>query len=194
MANQNESTKQPKIDRRILRTRDQLLNALIPLLNVKDIKDISVTELTKSANINRGTFYLHYDDIYDMVTKIEGEIFVEFNGILGLDKEVTTPAPRAVFRDIFTFLEKYRDFLQVLMGPKGDMAFVNHLKELVEKRFMHLLAHDPSDAKAHYYVQFIVAGFVGVINSWLLSDAPSTPEVMADTCTDILKIVIPDIE
>ena len=53
-----------KMDRRVRRTRNLLLQGLIRLMNEKDIKDISVRELSDLADINRGTFYLHYTDIY----------------------------------------------------------------------------------------------------------------------------------
>ena len=71
-----------KTDRRVRRTRALLLKGLIGLMKEKDIKDISVKELSDLADINRGTFYLHYNDIFDMVEKLEDELFVEFNAIL----------------------------------------------------------------------------------------------------------------
>ena len=57
-------------DRRIRRTRALLRQGLIQLMETKDIKDISVKELSDLADINRGTFYLHYNDIYDMLGKM----------------------------------------------------------------------------------------------------------------------------
>ena len=45
------------------------------MMETHDIQDISVKELTELVDINRGTFYLHYDDIYDMLHKVEDEMF-----------------------------------------------------------------------------------------------------------------------
>ena len=58
-------------------TRDKLKKALTILLNEKSLNDISVSELTKEASINRGTFYLHYDDKMDLVDNLVEEIFEE---------------------------------------------------------------------------------------------------------------------
>ena len=58
--------KSTAVDRRIRRTRTLLRQGLIQLMATKDIKDISVKELSDLADINRGTFYLHYNDIFDM--------------------------------------------------------------------------------------------------------------------------------
>ena len=55
-----------KMDRRVRKTRALLLQGLVKMLETHDIQDISVKELTELVDINRGTFYLHYDDIYDM--------------------------------------------------------------------------------------------------------------------------------
>ena len=54
------------IDRRIRKTRKQLKDCLISLLKTKRIQDITVRELTEMADLNRGTFYLHYKDVFDL--------------------------------------------------------------------------------------------------------------------------------
>ena len=61
-----------KMDRRVRKTRALLLQGLVKMLETHDIQDISVKELTELVDINRGTFYLHYDDIYDLIMQIKG--------------------------------------------------------------------------------------------------------------------------
>ena len=70
------------IDRRVRKTKKQLKQALTKLLMNKELKDVSVLELTELADINRGTFYLHYKDIYDLYDQTENEILNEFNTII----------------------------------------------------------------------------------------------------------------
>ena len=41
-------------------------NALINLLDKKDFEDITVKEICQTASVNRSTFYLHYDNTYDL--------------------------------------------------------------------------------------------------------------------------------
>lgn len=57
------------MDRRVRKTRESLITALITLLEKKNINEISVRELSELADINLGTFYLHYKDPYDMLKK-----------------------------------------------------------------------------------------------------------------------------
>ena len=62
-----------KFDRRVLRTKQQIRQALIELLAEKGEANIAVRELAQRANINRGTFYIHYRDIHDLVGQLMDE-------------------------------------------------------------------------------------------------------------------------
>ena len=70
-----------KTDRRIKRTRYLLVHALTSLMLKKSIKDITVKELCESVDINRGTFYLHYKDIYDMLEQTEQGLLEQFEQV-----------------------------------------------------------------------------------------------------------------
>ena len=68
-----------KIDRRVRKTKALLLKGLTQLMEEKDVNHISVRELTDLVDLNRGTFYLHYRDIFDMVNQVRAE-----NGLAAL--------------------------------------------------------------------------------------------------------------
>ena len=70
------------VDSRVRRTKRLLKQGLTELMAQKSIKKITVRELSELVDINRGTFYLHYKDIYDLVEQIENELFQEFESIL----------------------------------------------------------------------------------------------------------------
>ena len=69
-------------DRRVRRTRERLRQALTQLLLEKDVRDITVRELTDLADVNRGTFYTHYRDIYDLLEQTENALFGELEALL----------------------------------------------------------------------------------------------------------------
>lgn len=179
-----------KTDRRVRRTNNLLLQGLLQLMKEKDIKDISVKELTDLVDINRGTFYLHYSDIYDFLFTIENQVFAEFNDIL--DKtlsEKAQPAPLGeTLLNIFHFLDNHRELGVVMLGPHGDLSFVNRLKALVKDHIEHLLVPNQSSQSFDFYYAFVVNGFIGVITEWLNSPVHRTPEEMAKFCSGLIDI------
>lgn len=64
-----------KTDRRSKKTQSAIKKAFEELLTEKTISEISITELTNRADIHRATFYLHYEDIYDLYHDYEMDIF-----------------------------------------------------------------------------------------------------------------------
>ena len=66
-----EQVEPEKIDRRVRRTKQQLRSALTTLLLEKDFSDITVREISERADVNRGTFYSHYRDAFDLLTSVE---------------------------------------------------------------------------------------------------------------------------
>ena len=79
---QQEDTEMKKEDGRVRITRQMIRTALLNLLREKPLQHITVRELCEKASINRGTFYAHYDDIYDLMEQIEQSMFNEFKAIL----------------------------------------------------------------------------------------------------------------
>ena len=74
-------------------TKSDLKAALTRLLREKDFEAISVSDITKEAGVNRGTFYLHYVDKFDMMDKLIDEILQNILILLkeGQPKSVLTP-------------------------------------------------------------------------------------------------------
>lgn len=177
-----------KLDRRVRRTRTLLTQGLIQLMEEKDIRDISVRELSDLVDINRGTFYLHYKDIYDLLNQLEDEMFLEFNEIMSknMPNDFQVSALQSILEDIFLFLEKHREMARVMIGPHGDLAFVNRLKNLV-KEHMDIIAKLQHSTREYAYTEaFIISGCIGVIEIWLNHPTPQSPKEMAAYCSDFL--------
>ena len=152
-------------DRRVRKTKALLQQGLIRLMREKDVKDISVKELSDLADINRGTFYLHYSDIYDMLAQLEDQLFQEFHAILDrtLNPESGVLSHGTAIREIFSFLERHKDLAQVMMSSHGDLAFVNRMKNLVKDRIYGILASTQAARSYPYIESFMVSGYTGVI-------------------------------
>lgn len=174
-------------DRRTRKTKALLQQGLIQLMAAKDVRDISVRELSELTDLNRGTFYLHYKDIYDLLEQMEDELFLEFNLILDRALTDSDRSPLTTLQEVFSFLNRHRDFARVTMGPHGDLAFVNRMKELVKQRIYNILDVEPGDQEIIYLESFLVSGCTGVIETWLNHPSPKSPEEIAAVCGELLQ-------
>ncbi|MCH5182632.1 MAG: TetR/AcrR family transcriptional regulator [Oscillospiraceae bacterium] len=71
-----------KIDRRIVKTKRAINGALLQLLDAKEPEDITITELTTYADINRKTFYLHYTCIKDVAVELQKKLRTGFSDLV----------------------------------------------------------------------------------------------------------------
>ena len=69
------------LDLRVVRTKTAIRNAFVELIEEKGFDAITVKDITTKANINRGTFYAHYQDKFDLMTKCQEDIMYEFSSI-----------------------------------------------------------------------------------------------------------------
>ncbi len=171
-----------KMDRRVRKTRMQLRAGLTQLLREKPIKDITVRELAQLVDINRCTFYLHYRDIYDMVSQVEQEVFEEFEALVNShpSQELQTK-PVSLILDLFEFFSANADLCAVFLGGNGDMAFFNKLIAIIRDHVLeYWLQEQTKDPEQFdYYFNFLAAGFIGVIREWFSRDMRETPAQMA---------------
>lgn len=171
------------MDRRVRKTKKQLLLGLTSLMQEKSVREITVRELSELVDINRGTFYLHYKDIYDMVEQIEKEMFEEFNQMLNKYpfKEMDgKPLPMLI--DVFRFIESNAEMCKVLLGKNGDIAFVNSLKDVVKERCLNDWIEIFNTGKVknfEYFYSFIVSGCIGLLENWLQSGMKESAKEMA---------------
>ena len=82
------------MDIRVEKTRRSIYNAFIEIRSRKDLEKITVKELCEKAQINKSTFYVYYEDIYDLSDKIENEIVTSVIRDLGLSEDIITDSEK----------------------------------------------------------------------------------------------------
>ena len=181
-----------KNDRRVRKTRSLLRQALVRLMNEKSIQEITVTQLCEACDINRGTFYLHYTDVYDLLSRIEEEMLTDFENVLGKlvpEEIVGQQSPSPAMCRLFEFLADNADMCKVLLCNNGDMAFVEKVTGIVEARIMNKWSTQferAGYADKEYVFAFIVSGCMGMLQYWLENDMPLSPLEMAGMMESIL--------
>ena len=127
-----------KMDRRVRKTKAQLREGLARLMQQKSIKEISVKELVDEVDINRSTFYLHYTDIYQMLQKIEEDAMQNITEVMKkypIDPDNSDSVLQFIVQ-FFSIMDNDRDLCLALLGPHGDMAFVEQIENLLAKTFL----------------------------------------------------------
>lgn len=116
--------RQAKTDRRSLRTRQQLMQALIELMRVKRYDAITVQELTEHANVGRSTFYAHFVDKDDLLS----------DGVHQMLTGLETPDPGRGNRlfptlALFQHVGAEREMYQVMSRGRALTVFVTALQD-----------------------------------------------------------------
>ena len=195
------------LDRRIRKTRRVIRQCLTELLKTKRIQDITVREISEKADINRGTFYLHYRDIFDLMEQIENELLEELEDVLNHFKASDLLSnPALVFTRVFHLVKENSDMVSILIGQNGDINFVNRLKDIVREKclkdWMELFRPGAGggrqtsrssqntlldDSAFEAYYSFTVTGCIGLVQYWLDSGLKETPEQLASLVEQIIS-------
>ena len=160
-----------KEDRRVRRTKKLLTQALTELLQKKQVNEITVKELTDLADMNRGTFYRYYKDIFDMLEKIEDELFQKLD-VIAQSHEHGDPTQQVkpILLDLFRFIEENQEMCRVLLSPNGDMSFLHRLNEVVREKCLKSFAglnETASETDFEYHYSFVIFGCAGLIRAWV---------------------------
>ena len=173
-----------KEDRRVRRTKKLLTQALTQLLQEKQINEITVKELTDLADMNRGTFYLYYKDMFDMLEKIEYGMFEALDAIVSLhEHDDVSQQTKPILLDLFDFIEENQEMCRVLLSPHGDMNFLHRLNEVVREKCLKAwpdIRKEKGEADFDYHYSFVVFGCAGIIRAWVNRNCPESAEKMAE--------------
>ncbi|HBU82775.1 MULTISPECIES: TetR/AcrR family transcriptional regulator [Paenibacillus] len=165
-----------KMDRRKIRTKKLIRQALLELTMEKGLNKISVMDLAERAEINRGTFYLHYRDVADLVDQLKQEIFegIQMLAIELNPMEVRPYAERGEpypsILKILEYLLSHADYLRVMLDPKGDLQLPIQLKELMAKRMIQKFeSHLPRESVIpwDYFLAFTASANIGLLTHWM---------------------------
>lgn len=157
-------------DRRTQRTRDFIEQAFLELIDDTPLEQITVTAVTRRANVGRGTFYLHYQDIYDLYDQIMARATHDLLQLF--DQTYPVAAFKAdEFTDLaqrlITYVGEHRQVFEMLLRSQRGREVLQPAKRAFIIRVLkkeRLSLDDPAEAVA---VSFSVSGIIGVITDWL---------------------------
>ncbi len=166
-------------DLRILKTQERLQNALLELLETKELKEITVKEICDKAGISRNAFYQHYgykEDLYDqMVARATEGILDSLMPIIQDASVVTEDTIISYAKHIIEGISEVRELIYVML--KGDDGiFLRQLTDLIfgQNLTNALSFFDMKDsAELRLYYEFQSAGMAAFIIKWILDEGLS---------------------
>lgn len=184
------STKKNRNARRSIRLLEK---SFLQLLSEKPYEKITVTDVTAAADLNRGTFYAHFesmdalrDQVFDELTKTLSALIDRAIGASFIED------PQPVLTEIGRYLEANRELLQRLMESKTLEPFLQSLRaSLSEHIHAYLTKADPSEAQRSVLVaDYLSYGMLGVYRAWLMGEYGdlSVEEVNADLAHLIVSL------
>lgn len=169
-------------DRRIRRTRRQIRRALAQLMQQKSASEVTVKELVDLADINRSTFYLHYNDIFDLLAAVEAELFDEIRRAVHVHPVSSFEQEGLAFiEEVFSILYDNQEICAALVGPHGDMAFLHRIERMMAENVLPRLQESFPGRRSSidYGYAFCTTGAVGLIKHWLGGGCVEPPREMA---------------
>ncbi|WP_138262717.1 TetR/AcrR family transcriptional regulator [[Clostridium] hylemonae] len=188
---EREGERLSKNDYRTRVTKMLIREAFTALLKSRPIQSITVKELCGKAGINRGTFYAHYTDIYDLLDKMEDEMTADFRKALEplLDSGEKELTPLNITTGVFQCLKDNADICTVTLGPYGDKEFAARLIQIGQENCVETYTRyfeGATPEQIEYFYAFVSAGCIGVLEKWLAEGMAGSAQDIAAMTEDIM--------
>ena len=178
-------------DLRIRRTHKFLQEAMIELITEKSFDAVTVGDIAERAMINRATFYSHYQDKYDLVTKIFEDTTSQLLERLKPWRKTTDQNvkenPPEIWIQFFEHVAEYARLYRAMLGKNGSLWFADRMRDHTIKLMLESQRQwewepnqriDPAMPKALPAIQLSHV-LIGTIVWWLESEQRYTPRQIA---------------
>lgn len=182
--------KNPKEDRRIRRTQRLLKESLVALMSEKPFKNITIKDITERADLNRGTFYLHYADPYDLLMDMENGVLEDFQELINLSVQAQPGNElMPVLLPIVQYIVENADICRNLFENDASNQFQIKFKTLVRKNGARLIENFfrvNESAFSDYFFEFVTYGLFGILKQWLDDGMPQSENEIAKIANDAI--------
>lgn len=177
-------------DLRVRMTKKMLVEAFLRLRKQKPLRRITVSELCSEAGVGRGTFYAHYQDVYDLNERLEGQFLEEFSVALrdALEHQENIQSARRVCRVVFAKLAENEPLCALLLAPdnaEGALRFIEQGGKLCAEYYKKFFGSTPPARLGDFY-RFISSGCIACFKGWLHSDIRPPIEQFADEMSEFI--------
>ncbi len=184
-----------KTDKRLLHTKCAIVSALIELLCEKDLSDITVTELTSRAQVNRKTFYLHYDKIEDIIEDFEEDLLAFGQDILrrSVKPSKGTVDPKLFFQVLNSAIEDNLAFFKLFVRSGTYRIFISSAirRKYISGLRVSLGGQLGNKPSSPYIAEYIASGVSSMYAKWLCAEIPSVSlQVLSEQAYELVHATL----
>jgi AcrR family transcriptional regulator len=170
-------------DRRVVRTRQLLRDALFALIEERGYDTLSIQDITERANIGRATFYVHFRDKEQLLLASVKELLEDMEKHVPalstvdlLEKQQTL----SVF--VFRHVQEHAHIYRALLNERGAAIVMVRLRSGVADRvgtlLVDLLVHATVPLPLDLLADCCASSLWAMVRWWLKNDFPQSPEEM----------------
>lgn len=182
------------------KTKQLIQNSFLHILEGKPFEAITIGDIAKTAQINRGTFYLHYIDKFDLLEQMEQQLFTELGThvdelqSLYLSARSYEQEQEKLAHALFSFIETQAPTLKIFLSDHGRAGFHIRFKNAFSSKVSYNLQQHESfhmhlNVPLEYFISFITSAFLGLIEQWIQNDLDKTPQEMTALYMDIIAFI-----
>ncbi|MDW8565757.1 TetR/AcrR family transcriptional regulator C-terminal domain-containing protein [Staphylococcus shinii] len=178
-------------DRRVRKTKKAIKQAFIKLLAEKELERITIQDITTLADINRGTFYLHYEDKYILLSDLEDEFIDDLAEEIGTFKLVLQGSNLEDFAKIFSekilkniilHIQKDIDFYLLIFKLDRKSHLEDKISELI---YVNMAKNNNNKTKISgipldYFHSYVSGATISFIKHWVQDKNRMDPDVVVD--------------
>ena len=163
--------------------------AFFEILEKKDFAFITVKEICEKAGVNRSTFYLHYENMADLLAESTRYMFEQFQDYIKIDAESVISRLRTCpLEELYLITPEYlTPYLNYIKGHKRlfgtaiEKAAVLQMEDTYSRMFRYVFTpilerFNVPPAKRSYIMSFYIHGLIAVISQWLKNDCNESIE------------------
>jgi AcrR family transcriptional regulator len=171
-----------KIDRRVLRTRDRLGDALLEIMRKKPFDTITVQHVLDRAGVSRSTFYTHYGGKSDLFLSDADEFLEGMATVLSRTQDSSNRV--AAVRELFAHIAEECKLYAVLVASGQIHEFLElaqgHFARGIEQRLADIPGVRLSAAERGPVAHGLAGTLLSLLSWWINRSMPTSPTKMDD--------------
>ncbi len=167
-------------------TDEKIIRAVYTMMTAehRPVGKITVREICERTGIHRSTFYAHYQDVYDLVEKVEKNMSRQLTETFFRKLDEKAPA-RECFAEIFRFIREHREFYLYYLAESRQFGVLQLTWDVIRERAEGANASPArfgaeNQAEMEYHGVFFLVGMSAVVRMWLKNGCREEPEALYD--------------